>query len=155
MWAFLVELGTTASRESMLLGGKSVSYLSPTGEISNPPTGAVIPPHPLDGHAMPDPFDRRRKLAEWMTAPTNPFFARNLVNRFWGYLMGRGLVEPIDDMRATNPASNPELLDALARDFVNAKFDLKHLLRTIMRSRAYQLSSTTNPGNQADTANVN
>ena len=77
-----------------------------------------------------------------------------MVNRFWGYLMGRGLVEPLDDMRATNPASNPELLDALAEDFVEHKFDLKHLLRTIMNSRAYQLSSTATPGNEADAANV-
>jgi len=69
--------------------------------------------------------------------------------------MGRGLVGPIDDMRATNPPSNPELLDALAQDFVKAKFDLKQLLRTIMSSRAYQLSSMTTPGNQADVANVN
>ena len=78
-----------------------------------------------------DEFDRRKKLADWLTAPTNTFFARNIANRFWGYTMGRGLVEPLDDMRATNPASNPELLDALADDFVEDKFDLKHLLRTI------------------------
>ena len=95
-----------------------------------------------------------RKLADWMTAPDNPFFARNIVNRFWGYLMGRGLVEPLDDMRATNPATNPELLDALAKDFVEHKFDLKHLLRTIMNSRAYQLSSAATPGNEADAANI-
>jgi hypothetical protein len=103
---------------------------------------------------MADPIDRRLKLAEWLTARDNPFFARNLVNRFWGYTMGRGLVEPLDDMRATNPASNPELLDALAKDFAEHKFDLKHLLRTILNSRAYQLSSLTTPGNAADAANV-
>src|SRR5438094_3345300 len=103
---------------------------------------------------MEDPFDRRRKLAEWLTARDNPFFARNLVNRFWGYYMGHGLVEPLDDMRATNPASNPELLDALAQDFAEHHFDLKHLMRTIMNSRAYQLSSTVTPGNEADTNNV-
>ena len=74
----------------------------------------MVKPHPLDGPEMDDPFDRRVKLAEWLTAKDNPFFARNIVNRFWGYTMGRGLVEPLDDMRATNPASNPELLDALA-----------------------------------------
>src|SRR5437762_8463052 len=89
-----------------------------------------------------------------MTAPTNKMFSRNIVNRFWGYLMGRGLVEPLDDLRATNPASNPELLDALAQDFAQHKFDLKHLLRTIMNSRAYQLSSTIAPGNAADAANT-
>jgi hypothetical protein len=155
MAAFFVRLGTKGSREFGLFGGERVTYLRPIGEITNPRTGAVVPPHPLDGPAMPDPFDRRRKLAEWVTSPTNPFFARNVVNRFWGYLMGRGLVEPIDDMRATNPPSNPELLDALAQDFVKAKFDLKHLLRTIMSSRAYQLNSMTTPSNQADVANVN
>src|SRR5947209_14513174 len=89
-----------------------------------------------------------------MTPSNNPFFARNLVNRFWGYYMGRGLVEPLDDMRATNPASNPELLDALAADFVKAKFDLRHLLRTIMNSRAYQLSAQKTPGNEADVQNI-
>jgi hypothetical protein len=155
MAAFFVRLGTKASREFGLFGGERVTYLRPSGEINNPRSGAVVRPHPLHGPVMDDAFDRRRKLAEWMTSPTNPFFARNIVNRFWGYLMGRGLVEPIDDLRATNPASNPELLDALAQDFVQAKFDLKHLLRTIMSSRAYQLSSTATAGNQADAANVN
>jgi hypothetical protein len=103
---------------------------------------------------MDDPFDRRRKLADWLTGKDNPFFARNLVNRFWGYFMGRGLVEPLDDIRATNPASNPELLDALAADFAKHKFDLRHLLKTIMLSRAYQLSSAVAPGNRADAGNV-
>src|SRR5262249_12985828 len=82
------------------------------------------------------------------------FFARNIVNRFWGYLMGSGFVEPLDDMRATNPASNPDLLDALAKDFVAHKFDLKHLLRTILNARAYQLDSEVTPGNAADAMNV-
>jgi hypothetical protein len=103
---------------------------------------------------MDDEFDRRQKLAEWLTTKDNPFFARNIVNRFWGYLMGRGLVEPLDDMRATNPSTNPELLDALAKDFIDHKFDLKHLLRTILSSRAWQLSSGTVPGNEADAANT-
>src|SRR5262245_52249068 len=103
---------------------------------------------------MDDPFDRRKKLADWLTAKENPYFAKNIVNRFWGYLLGRGLVEPIDDMRATNPPSNPELMDALAKDFVEHKFDLKHLLRTIMSSRVYQLSSTATPGNQIDSGNI-
>ena len=114
-------------------------------------------PMPLDGDAKQswdDEFDRRKKLADWLTAPNNKMFARNIANRFWGYAMGRGLVEPLDDMRATNPATNPELLDALADDFVKAKFDLKHLLRTIFNSRAYQLSSDVTPGNKADAANI-
>ncbi len=155
MAAFFIRLGTKGSREFGLFGGERITFLKPTGEINHPRTGAVVKPHPLDGMEVEDAFDRRGKLADWVTSPANPFFARNIVNRFWGYLMGRGLVEPIDDLRVTNPASNPELLDALAQDFVKAKFDLKHLLRTIMRSRAYQLSSSATPGNQADTANVN
>jgi hypothetical protein len=103
---------------------------------------------------MDDPFDRRRKLAEWLTAKSNPFFARNMVNRFWSYTMGRGLVEPVDDLRETNPPSNPELLDALAADFASNGYDLKHLLRTIFRSRAYQLSSAPVPANRADASNT-
>src|SRR5262249_50923431 len=132
----------------------TVVYLKTTGEESHPRKGGVVKPHPLDGGVMDDPFDRRKKLADWLTAKENPYFAKNIVNRFWGYLLGRGLVEPIDDMRATNPPSNPELMDALAKDFAEHKFDLKHLLRTIMSSRVYQLSSTATPGNQIDSGNI-
>ncbi len=154
MAAFFVRLGTKRSQEFGLFGNETVVHLRPTGEQTHPRKGGVVPPHPLDGPTMEDAFDRRRKLAEWLTAKDNPFFARNLVNRFWGYYMGRGLVEPLDDLRATNPASNVELLEALAQDFVQHQFDLKHLLRTIMNSRAYQLSSAVTPGNAADATNV-
>jgi hypothetical protein len=152
--AFFVRLATKRSQEFGLFGGETVVYLRPTGEQTQPRKGTVAKPHPLDGPDMDDPFDRRRKLAEWLTARDNPFFARNIVNRFWGYTMGHGLVEPLDDMRATNPPSNPELLDALAKDFVEHKYDLKHLLRTILNSRAYQLSSLKAEGNAADAGNV-
>jgi hypothetical protein len=152
--AFFVRLGTKGSQEFGIFGGERVVYLKDTGEQNHPRKGEVVPPHPLDGPTMSDPFDRRVRLAEWLTDKANPYFARNLVNRFWGYYMGRGLVEPLDDLRATNPASNPELLDALARDFIAHKYDLKHLLRTIMNSRAYQLSSRVVPGNKADSLNV-
>jgi hypothetical protein len=154
MAAFFVRLGTKTSQEFGLFGSETVVFLRPAGEQSHPRKGGVVKPHPLDGPVMDDVFDRRRKLADWLTARDNPFFARNLVNRFWGYTMGHGLVEPIDDLRATNPASNPELLDALAQDFVAHKFELKHLLRTIMNSRAYQLSSAVTPGNAADAGNM-
>jgi Protein of unknown function (DUF1553)/Protein of unknown function (DUF1549) len=154
MQAFFVRLGTKNSQEFGLFGQETVVFLRPTGEQTHPRKGGVVKPHPLDGPPTDDPFDRRRKLAEWITAPDNPFFARNLVNRFWGYYLGRGLVEPLDDLRATNPASNPALLDALAKDFVAHKHDLKHLLRAIMNSHAYQLSSAVTPGNAADAANV-
>ncbi|MSU78661.1 MAG: DUF1553 domain-containing protein [Gemmataceae bacterium] len=154
MAAFFVRLGTKNSQEFGLFGREKVVYLKSIGEQTHPRKGGLVKSRPLDGEAMDDPIDRRVKLADWMTASDNPFFARNIVNRFWGYLMGRGLVEPLDDMRATNPASNPELLDALASDFVKHKYDLKHLLRTIMNSRAYQLASTTIPSNESDAANV-
>jgi hypothetical protein len=154
MAAFFVRLGTKGSREFGIFGGETVVYLRPSGEMTHPRNGGVVPPHPLDGKVMDDPLDRRVKLAEWLTARDNPFFARNLANRFWGYFMGRGLVEPLDDVRATNPASNPELLDALAQDFAAHKFDLNHLLRTILNSRAYQLGSLPAPGNKGDALNV-
>jgi hypothetical protein len=154
MAAFFVRLGTKNSQEFGIFGREKVVYLKSTGEQTHPRKGGVVKSRPLDGLEMNDPIDRRVKLAEWMTAADNPFFAKNIVNRFWGYTMGRGLVEPLDDVRATNPASNPHLLDALAADFVKHKYDLKHVLRTIMNSRAYQLSSTKIPGNEADAANV-
>jgi hypothetical protein len=154
MAAFFVRLGTKNSQEFGIFGRETIVYLRPNGEQSHPRKGGVVKPHPLDGPDMDDVFDRRRRLAEWITSKDNPFFAKNLVNRFWGYYMGRGLVEPLDDLRATNPASNPELLEALAQDFVKSNFDLKHLLRTIMSSRAYQLSSAVTEGNVADVNNI-
>lgn len=154
MTAFFARLGTKTSQEFGIFTRETVIFLRPTGEATHPRKKTVVKPHPFDGPEMDDEFDRRRKLAEWMTASKNPFFAKNIVNRFWGYLMGRGLVEPLDDMRATNPASNPELLEALAKDFVANKYDVKHLLRTIFNSRAYQLASAVTDGNRADAANT-
>jgi hypothetical protein len=110
-------------------------------------------PHPPEGPATQpaDGGDPRRALADWLIAPDNPFFARAAVNRVWGMFLGRGLVEPVDDFRISNPCVNPPLLDALANDFVTHGYDLKHLMRTIMESRLYQLSSTPNESNIADT----
>jgi hypothetical protein len=125
-----------------------------TGEI-NPTTMKPIEPKLLDGEVLkiaPED-DPRHKLVDWMAEPGNPFFAKALANRMWGHLMGRGLVDPIDDMRETNPPSNPELLDALAKDFTKSKFDVKHLLRTICNSRTYQLSSEPNEYNKHDKQN--
>jgi len=95
--------------------------------------------------------DFRRPLARWLTAPDNRLFSRSMVNRFWSYYMDTGFVEPIDDMRETNPASNPELLEALADHFVDSGYNLKELMRVIMNSRAYQLSSEPRPENVANT----
>jgi hypothetical protein len=124
------------------------------GEL-HPLTRKPIEPKLLDGPVLdvPPEEDPRHKLVDWMARPDNPFFAKALVNRLWGHLMGRGLVDPIDDMRETNPPSNPELLDALAKDFIAHKFDMKHVLRTICTSRTYQLSSTPNEWNAHDKQN--
>jgi hypothetical protein len=125
-----------------------------TGEV-NPRTGKPLEPKLLDGPVLkiPPEDDPRQKLVDWMARPDNPFFAKALCNRMWGHLLGRGLVDPVDDMRETNPPSNPELLDALARDFVAHKFDVKHLIRTICNSRTYQLSSVPNDLNRQDRQN--
>ena len=104
----------------------------------HPRTGDTILPYAL-ATKMPETAplgDRRLVLAEWMTSPANPWFARNLANRVWAHMLGRGLVEPIDDVRDTNPPSNPELLDALAKHVVDTKFDVKQLVRTIAKSRS-------------------
>lgn len=154
MAAFFSRLGTKTSQEFGLFGRETVVHLRPTGEVTHPRKGGVMKPTPLGSEATDDPTDRRKALAVWMTNKGNPFFARNIVNRFWAYTMGRGLVEPIDDMRETNPPSIPPLLDALATDFEKHNFDMKHLLRTIFRSRAYQLTSSPAPGNLADASNT-
>lgn len=125
-------------------GGDLVVIASTIGDIPHPRTGAAMPPQPLDAQPMPleSPADRRAFFADWLTRPDNPFFARALVNRVWANFLGRGLVDPEDDLRLTNPASNEELLAALAKDFVDHKYDVKHLVRTIMNSVTYQRSST-------------
>ncbi|MFO0927310.1 MAG: DUF1549 domain-containing protein [Gemmataceae bacterium] len=125
-----------------------------TGE-RHPRTGKPLEPKLLDGPVLtiaPED-DPRHRLVDWMARPDNPFFARALVNRVWGHLMSRGLVDPVDDLRETNPPSNPELLDALAADFVKSRFDVKHLLRTICTSRTYQLSAIPNEYNIHDRQN--
>jgi hypothetical protein len=97
--------------------------------------------------------DPRQKLVDWMVAPSNPFFARAVANRYWAHFFGRGIVDPLDDMRITNPPSNPELLDALAKDLTDNHYSLKHLVKTIVKSRTYQLSSAPNEFNQQDKQN--
>jgi len=97
--------------------------------------------------------DPRQALADWMTDVKNPFFARTLVNRYWKHFFGRGLIDPEDDIRDTNPATNPELIEALTVDFVKGGYDMKRLIRTIARSRAYQLSASPNESNSTDRQN--
>src|SRR5262249_23497587 len=120
--------------------------------LNHPRTGEPVAPKFLGGLiAVVRPNgDRREVLARWLTSPDNPFFARTAVNRIWYHLLGQGLVDPVDDLRSTNPASNPGLLDALADDFIRHGFDRKHVIRTIMKSRTYQLAAQTTPTNAAD-----
>lgn len=121
----------------------------------HPRTNEVVEPRPLDGveATVDDSESGRQVVANWMTAPENPYFAKAIVNRLWAHYFGRGIVDPVDDFRITNPASNPELLDALARDLVANKFDLRHIHRVILNSWAYQQSSVPNEYNKNDTAN--
>jgi hypothetical protein len=149
--AFFARVGSKASQEFGVFGNETVILVRSDGEVGQPRTGQVMKPTPLYGKPLAaEPFDRRQALADWLTTRDNRLFARNVVNRYAAYLLGRGLVEPIDDMRATNPPSNPELLDALADDFVQSGFDVKHLLRTIMTSRLYQVDSQPAHNNAAD-----
>jgi hypothetical protein len=148
--AFFARVGNKRSQEFGLFGGETVILLRSGGEVHNPRTGQLMKPTPLHGQSIPESRDRRQQLAGWLTSPQNRYFAHNVVNRYVAALLGRGLVEPVDDLRATNPASNPELFDALADDFVQHGYNLKHLLRTILNSRLYQLDATPTPANAAD-----
>src|SRR5205814_5174713 len=121
--------------------------------VVNPRTKEKVGPAYLDGTTLPENqwMDPRMHLAEWITS--HPYFAQATVNRIWSYFFGRGIVDPVDDFRSTNLPSNPELLEALAKDFRNSGYDLKHLMRTIAQSRAYQLSETPNESNKDDKTN--
>ncbi|MDB5338134.1 MAG: Protein of unknown function (DUF1553)/Protein of unknown function [Planctomycetaceae bacterium] len=149
--AFFARVQRKDTKESGAFGGAQSIRIGATGTVTHPGTGQVITPRTLGSVAeVPDANDPRVTLANWITSRDNPYFARNIVNRYWGYLFGRGLVDPIDDLRPTNPPSHPALLDALTRDFVQHNFDLKHLLRTMCNSRTYQLASEVAPERDAD-----
>jgi hypothetical protein len=132
--------------------GDSVVFAKTSGDINHPRLARPLPPTPLDGQsvAIDSTEDRRVAFANWLTSPKNAMFARTVVNRVWGNFMGRGLVDPVDDVRATNPASNEELFAALTKDFVDHGYDVQRLIRTIMNSGVYQLSSEANATNQSD-----
>src|SRR5262245_1099516 len=129
-----------------------VIYSLGNEEIAHPQTGRAMPPKVpgMPAAEIPPGADRRVMLAEQVTSPANPHFARATVNRLWFHLLGRGIVDPPDDFRDSNPSASDELLEALARDFVASRFDVKHIMRTIANSRTYQLSSHAHPANPAD-----
>jgi len=132
--------------------GDIVVFAKASGDINHPRLLKPLAPTPLDGApmALDSPEDRRVHFAKWLTSPDNVYFQRAIVNRVWGNFMGRGIVDPVDDVRATNPASNEELFNALSKDFVEHGFHVKHLIATIMNSAVYQLSSEANATNTSD-----
>ncbi len=125
--------------------------------IKHPKTNKVVDAKYLIASAgfapITDFKDRRTALAGWLTSEKNPFFAKAIVNRVWSYFLGRGIIEPVDDIRGSNPPINAELLDALEQDFVESGFDLQHLIRTIVASRTYQTGIETNKWNEGDELN--
>ncbi len=129
-----------------------VIYHKGNGVAINTRTGKPADMRPPDGPpvALQPGEDPRLRLADWMVDPKNPYFARAVANRYWAHFLGRGIVDPVDDMRVTNPPSNPDLLDALAKDLVDHGYSLKHLIRTIVKSRTYQLSAMPNEFNRND-----
>ena len=148
--AFFARTGLKSSQEFGLFGGERVVVIRTGGEVYQPRSGKLMKPKPLDSDPLDHPLDRRIALAQWITSPSNPAFARATVNRYVSYLLGRGLVEPVDDLRASNPPTNPAMLQLLSEEFVKQGFDLKQLIRTIMVSRLYQLDSQPTAQNMAD-----
>ena len=133
-------------------GDETVILSGTAGEVTHPLNGKTMKPWAPAAGELPveATADRRAAFAQWLTGPSNPFFARVEVNRLWAHVMGRGIVEPFDDFRDTNPPANAPLLDALAEDFVRNGFDRRHVLRTILNSRTYQAQSTRNAFNKDD-----
>lgn len=134
--------------------GKETFYFAPGGKVKHPITDQIMTPAAFgDDLEIADKTDPRTALVDWLLEKDNPYFARAAVNRVWSGFFGRGLVDPVDDFRISNPASNDPLLDALAKEFIENDYDFKWLMRTIMRSRLYQTSQDANEHNLADTVN--
>jgi hypothetical protein len=135
------------------IDGDNIIFVSSSGDLIQPLTGKPQSPAPLDGKALPidSPSDRRQALADWLVSRDNPYFSRAIVNRIWANFMGVGLVEPVDDMRVTNPASNEKLLSKMAEFLAGQKFDLKQLMRLILQSETYQRASEPLRENAPDT----
>lgn len=153
-WGFAAFFGRMGIKDTYE-NDESQVLLKVKGEVIHPKTKKPIGPKYLDGPSeveAPDE-DVREKLAAWITSPKNPWFARAITNRMVKHYLGRGMVEPVDDFRVTNPPSNQALLDALAKDFVDNGYSLHHMVRVILNSRVYQLTSEPNETNRGDTIN--
>ncbi|HRX55468.1 MAG: DUF1549 domain-containing protein [Verrucomicrobiales bacterium] len=133
---------------------EQVIYNSGGGDVKHLIGGKIIPPRFLGGET-PDVAgkDRRRVLAEWLASPDNPWFAKNITNMVWSHFFGVGIIDPVDDVRVSNPATNPELLDELGKRWQNYNYDFKQLVRDICNSQAYQRSTQANPTNESDLKN--
>jgi hypothetical protein len=133
--------------------GDNIIFVSTSGDLVQPRTGKPQTPRPLEGEALDinSPEDRRVAVADWLTSPSNPYFTRSIVNRVWANFFGVGLVESVDDLRKTNPASNEKLLSAAAQFLAEKKYDLKELMRAILQSETYQRTSVPLPENASDT----
>ena len=134
---------------------ESIIYNRKSGEINHPVHKKPMPPKFLGGETpeLKSGDDRRAILANWLASPENPFFARNLANLVWAHFFGQGIIEPVDDVRVSNPPSNPQLLDELAKKFTAYNYDFKKLVRDVCNSRTYQLTTQTNPTNEGDLRN--
>ncbi len=130
-----------------------IIYLKDEGDVFHPRSGELVLPKALGGpdFQLTRYDDPRQRFAKWMTGADNPFFARTMANRMWAHFLGRGIIHPIDDARSTNPPTNPELLEALATEFIASGYDIKHLIRVICNSYAYRLDSAPSDLNQDDT----
>ncbi|HYH65385.1 MAG TPA: DUF1553 domain-containing protein, partial [Urbifossiella sp.] len=154
-YALAAFFGQVGRKPSGTRGEDLIFHKRGVATATNIRTKAALRPAAL-GDAVPaiaPDEDPRLKLADWMRSSTNPFFAKALVNRYWKHFFGRGLIEPEDDIRDTNPPSNPELLAALEKHFISSGFDLKSLVRVLVRSNAYQLSAAPNAFNGGDRQN--
>jgi WD40 repeat protein len=164
--AFFSQFGLKADPEGggQQIGGTAVEGAKPLyevvfdktdGEVTHERTGAITPPKfPFEcDYTTAENASRREQLAAWMTSADNPYFAKSYVNRLWGYLFGVGIMEPIDDLRAGNPPSNPELIDFLTKEFIASGFDTRHIVKLICKSRTYQLSFRSNKWNEDDKIN--
>ena len=149
--AFFAQMGVEAGSRNL----EKVVYDKNDGEIVFPKTGRPAPPRFPYGQSLnvSTAEGRRQLLASWLTSKDNPYFSKAIVNRIWSYFYGRGIIDPVDDIRSSNPPINPELLDALTQDFIKHNFDLRYLIRTIVNSRTYQLSTRTNEWNANDELN--
>jgi Protein of unknown function (DUF1553)/Protein of unknown function (DUF1549) len=156
-WGLAAFFGRVAKKQVPVPGSQGqantqIVYSRPDGGVNNKRTQKPAAIKPLDGSPMEVERgeDPRQRLVDWMVDPKNPFFAKAVANRYWAHFFSRGIVDPLDDMRVTNPPSNPELLDGLAKTLIENKFSLKALVKTIAKSRTYQLSAIPTEFNKHD-----